>query len=193
MMKKLTPVLLAALLAAAPRPAPAATVAGVSLLDSMPYGGQTLTLNGAALRTLTVLEVRIYVAGLYVAQPSHDAATIENATTPKIVLMHFLHDATKEQFQREYRDGERVNCADGHCPKSAEADFERLVAAAPSLKAGDTLAYIITDQGLRVLLNNKPDGFYANPPLARQILDGFIGEHPPAPGVKRGLLGLDPG
>lgn len=174
-------------------PVRAATLAGVTMADTMPYGGQTLHLNGMALRTLTVLEVRIYVAGLYVARPAHDAAAIENASTPKVLLLQFLHAASREQFQKEYRDGEQKNCADGHCPKSAEADFERLVAAAPALKVGDTLAYVITDQGLRVLLNNKPLGSYANPPLARQILDGFIGDHPPSPAVRSGLLGLQQG
>ena len=189
-MKKLAPLLLAAALAAAlPRPSHAATLAGTTFPDTFPVQGTALRLNGMALRTLTILNVRIYVAGLYVAQPSHDAATIEAAATPKVVLLQFLHEASKEQFQKEYRDGERVNCADGHCPRSAEADFERLVAAAPALKVGDTLAYVITPQGLQVLLNNKSQGTYANPPLAKQILDGFIGAHPPSPAVRQGLLG----
>lgn len=197
-MKRLAPLLLAPLLAGAlavvpPRPAAAATLAGVTLPDTFPYGGQTLRLNGLALRTLTILNVRIYVVGLYLPQPAHDAQTIEGAPGPKVLLLQFLHDATKEQFQKEYREGERNNCSDGSCPKSAEADFERLVADAPSLKVGDVLTYVISGNGLRVLLNNRQIGNYANPGLATEILNGFIGEHPPSAALRQALLGLKGG
>lgn len=196
-MKRFIPLLLAPLLAGTlalpPRPAAAATLSGVTLPDAFPYGGQNLRLNGLALRTLTILSVRIYVIGLYLPQPAHDARAIEAAPGPKVLLLQFLHDATKAEFQKEYREGERNNCSDGSCPKSAEADFERLVADAPSLKVGDTLTYVVSGAGLRVLLNNRQIGNYANPALATEILNGFIGDHPPSPAIKQSLLGLKGG
>ncbi len=197
-MKRLTPLLLAPLLAGAlalapPRPVAAATLAGVTLPDTFPYGGQTLRLNGLALRTLTILNVRVYVIGLYLPQPAHDARAVETAPGPKVLMLQFLHDASRDQFQKEYREGERNNCADGSCPKSAEADFERLVADAPSLKVGDVLTYVVSNAGLRVLLNNRQIGNYANPDLATEILNGFIGDHPPSASIRQSLLGLKGG
>jgi hypothetical protein len=53
-----------------------ATLEGVRFPDSYPVEGQTLTLNGLGLRTLTILRVRVYVAGLYVARRTGDVREI---------------------------------------------------------------------------------------------------------------------
>ena len=166
----------------------AATLEGVTFPDTYPAGGQTLRLNGLALRTVTVLRVRAYVAGLYLAQPNGDANAILSSPTPKVVLMQYLHDADKARVEAEFREGEQHNCGNGECPKQDETDFERLVAAAPAVKVGDTYTFLITPQNLTFLFNNKPLGTYA-PDLGRLILAGFIGANPPAAEVKAGLLG----
>ena len=169
-------------------PARAATLAGVTFPDTYPAGGQTLRLNGIALRSLTILRIRAYVVALYLPQPSSDPAAILASPAPKVVLMQYLHDADKARVEAEYREGEQNNCGSGGCPKSDEADFERLVATAPAVKVGDTSTFIITQQNMQVYANNKLTGTYV-PDLGRLILAGFIGAHPPDASVKAGLLG----
>ena len=180
----------ALLCAALVRPAAAATLDGVTFPDTMQYGGQTLVLNGVGLRTLTILEVHIYVAALYLPAPSHDPQQILQSSGPKVLTLKFLHGGSKQEVQEEYRKGERVNCADGGCSAADSPDFERLVAAAPAVSAGDTSPYEFANGGVVVLANGQEIDKVNNPSLAKRLLAGFIGDHPPSPRLRRELLGL---
>ena len=171
-------------------PGRAASISGLSLPDTYPLAGQTLVLNGLGIRTLTIFKVKVYLAGLYVAQRSRDARAILASPGPKVVLMQFLHKASKEDVEKQYREGEAKNCGHGECNPSDKSDFERLIALTPGAAVGDTLAYVCTQRGLRVLFNNKPVADIANPDLATRILAGFIGNNPPSEDLKARLLGV---
>jgi hypothetical protein len=181
---------LAALLCLLSTASGAATLEGVTFPDTYPLAGQRLVLNGMGLRTVTFLGIKIYVAALYLPRPSHDPAAILASDEPKVLLLRYLYAGSKQQVEKEYREGEQTNCGDGSCPGTDATDFERLVAAAPAVKVGDTTTYIITDSGLSVLANNQPIGQFANRDLAYRILYGFIGPHPPTPSLRQHLLGL---
>ena len=170
-------------------PGQAASISGLSLPDTYPLAGQTLMLNGLGIRTLTVFKVKVYVAGLYVAQRNRDARAILASPGPKVVLMQFLHAASKADIEKQYREGEAKNCGHGECNPSDKDDFERLIALTPGAAVGDTLTYVCTQRGLRVLFNNKPVADIANPDLATRILAGFIGSNPPSEDLKAQLLG----
>jgi long-chain acyl-CoA synthetase len=171
----------------------AATLEGVTMPDRFPVAGQSLALNGIGLRTLTVFRVRVYVAALYLTAPSHDAQAILASSEPKALVLQFLHTASKEQIERQYRAGEANNCGQGECAKSDEADFEKLVAATPPMEVGDTLIFEFTGAGVQVYAGQKLIGDFANKDLAFRLLSGFIGAHPPSDDLKRALLGMPPG
>ena len=170
-------------------PGRAASISGLSLPDTYPLGGQTLMLNGLGIRTLTIFKVKVYLAGLYLAQRSRDARAILASPGSKVVLMQFLHAASKADVEKQYREGEAKNCGHGECNPSDKDDFERLIALTPGAAVGDTLTYICTQRGLRVLYNTKPVADIANPDLALRILAGFIGNNPPSEELKAHLLG----
>ena len=174
---------------ASAEPGRAASISGYSLPDTYPLAGQTLALNGLGIRTLTILRVKVYVAGLYLAQKSRDARAIMASPGPKVVMMQFLHTASKADIEKQYREGEEKNCGHGECAPSDKGDFERLIAQTPGAAVGDTLTYICTQRGLRVLANNKQVAEFANPDLATRILAGFIGANPPSDDLKAHLLG----
>ena len=67
---------LAAALLLAALPASALEVAGVKVADSITVDGKTLQLNGAGLRTKSFPKVKVYVAALYVTEPSTDPAAL---------------------------------------------------------------------------------------------------------------------
>ncbi len=169
--------------------AQAATLDGLSLPDTYPTAGQTLKLNGIGIRTLTLLRVKVYIAGLYVGQPSHDARAIMASPGPKVILLQFLHSASKSDIDKHYREGEERNCAKGGCNPADEADFEKLIAATPAAAVGDTLTYVMSGKGIRVLFNDKTIGDFNNPDLAQRLLAGFIGDIPPSEELKQKLLG----
>ena len=167
----------------------AATFNGYTLPDTYPIAGQTLVLNGIGIRALTIFNVRVYVAGLYVAAKSQDPKALLAARTPKVVLMQFLHTASKSDIEKQYREGEAKNCGHGECAPEDEGDFEKLIALTPAAAVGDTLTYICTAAGLRVLFNNREIANFSNPDLALRILIGFIGDKPPSEDLKKHLLG----
>jgi chalcone isomerase-like protein len=168
----------------------AATVAGVSVPDSFPLDGQSLVLNGVGVRTLTIFNVRVYVAALYLPRQSHDAEQILASSGPKVVRLEFIRSGSKAQVEAQYRAGEEKNCGSGGCDPADQVDFERLVAAAPAVKPGDTSTYVFTRQGVRVLANDRLIGDFANRDLAYRLLAGFIGKQPPSQELRRRLLGL---
>lgn len=170
-------------------PVRAATVGGVTLPDTYPAAGQSLVLNGMGIRTLTIFNVKVYAAGLYVAQRSGDARAIMASPGPKVIVLQFLHAASKSDIEKHYREGEARNCGHGECDPADEADFERLIAATPAAAVGDTLTYILSPRGVRVTMNNKLVAEVANPDLALRLLAGFIGPVPPSEELKRHLLG----
>jgi Chalcone isomerase-like len=167
----------------------AKTVAGYTFPDTIQIDGKTLVLNGMGLRTLTILSIRVYVAGLYVEHPSQDARAIESAPGIKVILLQYLRSGSKEQVEHEFRAGEQTNCGAGQCPQSDEPDFERLIKLSPAVQAGDTTTYIIRRSGLQVLFNNRLLATFSNPDLAFRILDGFIGARPPSESLRAALLG----
>ena len=170
-------------------PASAATLEGATLPDSYRLGGQVLSLNGLGLRTLTIFHVHVYVAGLYVARRSHDAQEILASSSPKVLLLQFLHSGSQEQVQRQFRNGEVVNCGNGGCNPEDEADFNRMVATAPAVNVGDTFTFELTQQGVRFYWNNRLLAQSVKPDLGRLILLGFIGSRPPSEELREHLLG----
>ncbi|HVZ09270.1 chalcone isomerase family protein [Rhodopila sp.] len=171
-------------------PAWAAELAGVHVPDTYQVDGQSLVLNGYGLRTISFLRIKLYVAALYLPRKSFDPQAIMASPGPKVVVMHFLRGGSREQVQSRYREGEMDNCGDGHCDRSLEAEFERLVAAAPAVQPGDSLAYYISDKGLRVSFNGGVPTVYPGSGLAKLMLESFIGPHPPTPELRANLLGL---
>jgi hypothetical protein len=168
--------------------AQAATVDGVTFPDTVSAYGKTLHLNGIGIRTLTPLRIRAYAAGLYLEHPNSDARAIEASPGVKLVLIQYLHDATKEQVERAFRNGVNRTCGEA-CPAADAADFERLATAFPPVKVGDFSTYILTPNNVRATLNNNTLVDISNPDLARRVLDSFIGAHPPSEELRAGMLG----
>lgn len=166
----------------------AATLGGMTFPDTYPVNGQTLLLNGLGLRTLTILNVRVYVAGLYLTQRTHDAQQILASSTPKVLLLQFIRSGSKEQVARQFRAGEEINCGDGSCDPADQADFDRMVAAAPEARAGETFTFIITKDGVRFYADSNLLFQSTKADLGRLILLGFIGNRPPSPELRQGLL-----
>ncbi len=165
-------------------------VGGINVPDTYVVDGTTLRLNGAGVRTLTLLEVKIYVAALYLTQPMHDGRAIEASPGPKVLTLRFLHEGSKTQVERQYRAGEQENCGGGGCSAADGPDFERLIALAPAVKVGDSTTYIFTTQGVTVLANDRVLAKFANPDLGFRLLNGFLGATPPSKTLRAALLGV---
>ena len=110
---RITLVLILALgfvLATAPPPVHAAELVGTTLDDSLQIDGKTVTLTGMGIRTKTFLKVKVYVAGLYLENPSRDPSDIIESDQAKAIIMAFLYKEVKgEQLQESWREGFEAN------------------------------------------------------------------------------------
>lgn len=156
--------------------------------ETFTLDGRVLHLNGAGLRTYVIIPG--YVAALYLGAPSHDAAAIVALPSPKVVVVTFRHSATRQQVMDSYRKGERINCGNGQCDPAELPDFERLVTSSTAMQPGDTAAYVYEPKRLRVFINGRLIGDYADGALSGQLLLGFLGDHPPTETLKKQMLGL---
>ena len=166
----------------------AATLDGVSLPETATLGTTELRLNGIALRTYSWLRIRIYVAGLYLERPSHDAETILRSPEKKLLVVRFIHDVDAEEARKAWREGFDDNCR-APC-RLAPADVARFLAAVPAMRSGDRSTLAFTPAGVSITLNGQVLGTISDPMFAHAVLATFIGPHPPTERLKRGLLGL---
>jgi hypothetical protein len=166
----------------------AADLDGVSMPDARVANGTQMRLNGIALRTYSVLGIRIYVAGLYLERPTDNADMILHSPETKLLHIRFLRDVDAEDARVAWRDGFEQNCR-APCYLDPR-DVQRFLAAVPSMHKGDETTLLFTSKGVRVTCNGRPMGDIGDPHFAETILATFIGPEPPTPRLKRELLGL---
>jgi chalcone isomerase-like protein len=179
------------LLATCAIPSLAADVAGVTLAPSVQVSGATLMLNGAGLRKR--LFFKVYVAGLYVARTSAQAAELISEPGPKRVAIHMLRDVGADTFTGALREGIEKN----HSAAETAALEPRVEALAAVMKeVGET------KDGMNISLDWIPgsgtvivvDGTARGKPIAGEdfyqaLLRIWIGEHPAQDDLKKALLG----
>jgi hypothetical protein len=167
--------------------ASAGTLAGVTLPDKAEVKGQTLVLNGMGLRSKFF--IKVYVAGLYLAQKEKAPAAILAADAPRRQVMHFLYSVSKEQMCEAWEEGLTQNT-----PKAAadvKKGFTTLCAWMEPIKKGNQLVLTyVPGEGTHVEVNGKMKGTLEGKATADAILNTWIGPDP-APGAdfKKALLG----
>lgn len=168
----------------------AAELAGVTLPDTREAAGVRLVLNGIALRTYSILGIRIYVAGLYLQHRSTNAQAILLSPEIKLLEIHFLRDVSRSRSEQAWRTGFANNCT---APCSLDPhNVDRFIAAVPAIHRGDVSMFLFTPEGLSITLDGRDLGTITDQHFARAVLATFIGPVPPTPRVKRELLGGNP-
>lgn len=177
-------------LAAALVPAPAAdtTYNGVTLPGTVEVGGQTLVLNGVALRKKAVFKV--YVAGLYLPAKSGSANQILAADQARHLVMQFLRDVDKGKMCEAWDDALKNNTPDA----SAELrqQFTTLCEWMEDIRKGEQFVFTYEPgKGTTVMVRGAAKGTIAGKEFADALWKAWIGPKPgPGEGFKRGLLGV---
>jgi Chalcone isomerase-like len=170
-----------------PRPVEAAQLAGVTLPDTTTVGTTTLVLNGIGLRTYSFLAIHIYVAGLYLQQPSHDANVILLSPGVKLLQLHFVHNVNANSMRRAWRTGLVRNCI-APC-KLSPAVLSHFLAALQSVSAGEDVTLVFKHDGLDAYYNGISVGHISDTQFTQLMLAVFIGQNVTDPRLKRELLG----
>ncbi len=155
--------------------------------DARLAAGAILRLNGISIRTYSVFNIHIYVAGLYLQIPSTDADAVLESDQIKLLDIRFVHDVDAGAARDAWREGFDGNCI-APC-RLRPADVKRFLDAVPPFKAGDRSELLFTRAGVDISVNGRGLGTVADPTFARVILATFIGRDPPSPRFRRELLG----
>ena len=168
-------------------PAGAASLAGVTLPDKAEVGGQTLVLNGLALRSKFF--IKVYVGGLYLPQKEKAAAKVLSEDVPRRMVMHFLYSVSKDQMCDAWKEGLEQNS-----PKAApdvKKAFTTLCAWMEPIPKGNELTLTYTPgKGTEVQVNGKTKGTLEGKATSDAIVGTWIGPDPgPGADFKKGVLG----
>jgi hypothetical protein len=161
---------------------------GVSFPEQMQSEGVALKLNGLGLRQATFLKVNVYVAALYVAQPSKDANAILKSGAPKELILHFVRDVGSSDLSKGWHEGFENN-ARSQLPALKDR-IEAFKGLMPDVKKGEQLRLLHKPgAGVQVDVNKTVKGTIKGDDFARALFSIWLGANPPNAELKAGLLG----
>lgn len=176
-----------AVAAALATPVFAASLAGVTVDDTVQVGEQKLVLNGLGLRSK--LFIKVYVAALHLPQKQRDAAAIMAADTPRQMSSYFLFGVKTSQICDGWSEGLEANVPNPGA--EIQAAFNTLCSYMEDVPKGNgmILTYV-PGTGTTVEINGKVKGTLPGKATADAILSTWIGPKPgPGEGFKKAILG----
>lgn len=165
-------------------------IAGVLFSRSLEMDGQSLTLNGAGLRSL--LMVKVYVAALYLPQTSRRAEDILKAGGPlaiELVMKRSVGvDTILDNFHGTLRDN--VPAAEWTALAPAIAGLDAAIHEVKQTREGDRLRLEFTAGGdTRIVFNGVLLKTVTGGGLAAAMPQIWLGRKPAQESVKKGMLG----
>ena len=184
-MRKPVMLLVLAIFALAPI-SQASTLSGVTLPDTAQVGSTSLVLNGMGLRTKYM--VKVYVAGLYLAQKSSDPAAILKAGAPRRIVMHFVRDVSKKQLTDGFTESFENNTPDA--AKTLKSHIDRLFSALDTIKDGEEIIFTyVPATGTTVTIVGREKLTIPGSAFAEMLFSVWLGPKPPNASLKKGILG----
>ncbi len=164
----------------------------VNFPDDQMLGNQKLVLNGLGLRTKKKLGMnfKVYVAGLYLAAKSGDAAATIASPGAKVLELVFLRGVDRETLQEAWQEGFTKNCK-AEC-ENAKDQFKAFNDTMVDVKENSRLKMTFDKDGVSVDIKGAKDNKKAQiigESFKKALLAIFIGDEPPSPEMKSGLLG----
>lgn len=168
--------------------APARTLAGVSIPETVTLAGerQPLALNGAGVRSKYMF--KIYVGALYTTQPVTQPERVLDASTPRVMRMQFLRELRADQLATGWKDGFAANQS-GEAMKALAARLAQFNQLMRDVKMNDVLQINLRPNGdTEVLLNDRLRGTVPGADFQRALLEVWLGRSPADKDLKAALL-----
>ena len=160
----------------------------VKVPDSVKAGNTDLVLNGLGIRKATFVQVKVYVAGLYLPQKSGDATKIIGANQPWQLVLRFVRDVDASDIRDAWQEGFEKNSGDKLA--ALQPRIETLNARMADFKEGQYLSFTNDPaQGVAVDVNGAGGSAIKGADFAAALLAVWIGAEPPNEDLKAGLLG----
>src|SRR5437016_2941659 len=113
-------------------------LAGTNLPETISIADKQLRLNGIGLRQATILNINVYVAGLYLEQLSSDPSQIVASDSIKQVRLVLLRDIPRADLTEQL--GGSFRRAAGSNYERLKPSFELMASWIPELHQGDTFS-----------------------------------------------------
>ncbi len=179
---------LIALLAALSLSAPvlAGELSGVKMPDQISVAAQPLVLNGMGVRKIAI--IKVYVAGLYTAARTKDAAAILASRTPRAVRIELVRDVDKGRLTNGFKEGIAKN--GGTRVAAHQAHINTFLSYFGDQKKGTVIMFAdAAEAGLVVTVGNEVKGIIGDREFADLVFGIWLGANPPSGDLKKGLLG----
>ncbi|MEW8560851.1 MAG: chalcone isomerase family protein [Candidatus Thiodiazotropha sp.] len=167
-------------------------VAGVTLAEQIvrEVDNVELRLNGAGIRKK--LFFKVYLASLYLPQPTSDIAEVIDADRPARVQMQILYSKIeKEKFVQGWNDGFSANL-NAEKLEVVRDRLDQFNAMFETLKAGDLISLdYIPGEGTRVTIKEADKGVIPGGDFYQALLMVWLGDSPISQSLKRQLLGAE--
>ncbi len=172
-------------------PAMAAEISGVKFDETNKVAGKELKLNGYGMRTKFV--VKVYAAGLYLAERAKTVPEVLAAEGPRRVTLVMMRDISSDDFGSAFMSGLNNNVDKAEKTKIVGqiSKFGEMFAMLDSLKKGDVLHLDWhPGVGTQCELNGKKIGDVM-PDIAfyNAVLRIWLGDKPVDSSLKPALLG----
>lgn len=189
-MKPLALHALAAVLALGlPLSAAAAELAGVAMSDRIEAGGKSLSLVGLGVRTKTIFAVKVYVAGLYMENPSKDAAGVVSSDQAKSLVMEFVYsEVSGSQLQDAWKEGFAANTPKAEADLKARMDRFTGLFTAPVKKGEKVVLSYLPGAGTTVTIAGREAALIPGADFAAALFAIWFGEKPADSGLKESVL-----
>ena len=151
---------------------------------------QTLTLNGAGVRTKFVFD--IYVGALYLNSVSKDEKQILSDSHSKRISMRFLYDKIdKEKMTNGWTDAFEDNLTDKQFA-SLKPSIDKFNSAfvKDTLKGDVVLIDLVNDKQTIITINNDEKVRIDGADFQRAVLSIWLGESPADDELKQDMLGI---
>ncbi len=166
-------------------------VAGVKFEDTAQIGSQSLTLNGAGVRTKVIIDV--YAAGLYVPKKDSTAQGLIAQPGAKSVQVSLLMNLDGEEFANAMIKGFKANNTEADVAKYQAQldDIKKLMLSVGEARKGSKIQInFVPGSGTRVLFNGQQKGRdIAGDDFYQALLKIWLGEHPVDSDLKHALVG----
>lgn len=173
--------------------ADAVDIESIHYASDTTVAGETLALNGAALRKK--LFFKVYAAGLYLKTPTQNVADVMSDAGPARVRLGLLRDVSGESFIEALDDGLKANLT----PEKEQAVAKELDELRTIMKQiGDVKVNDLVDfdyapaTGTTVSLNGRPVGnaIGGGRALYNAVLAIWLGDKTIDNTLKTGMMGL---
>ena len=162
-------------------------VDGVHFADRVTLDGESLLLNGVGTRRVTIFNVKVYVAGLYIRERTRSGAEVLRPDRRKYFVAVMKRDVSRDDTAPIFREGiERSARADSDALRSEILAFERWI---PSMREGQQLMVAFTpSSGVAVRSTAKGEPFRGSIRFGTALFGMWIGPRAKDTDLRESLL-----